>query len=416
MADGELAIVIGGAREDWPGGPQTLTPREPTREPNGTLWFGAELDPAGGQVWFRIAEEAIGRMPAETPAGPRPPLGRRPHRVDHAGSLARARHQPLRGAGLGGRRHVDRTPAVVKMDPPAATRPAAALEGPAPSARRLVEASVSANTRRAYAGALRRLDAWLAGRRLEDATLAGYLAELHEQGRAPSSASTAVAAARFRARLAGEQSPAAERTARVLASYRRTAVGRGVESDDVALKRGQLDAVIAGLLFMAGMRRSEVSALLWGDVAEAAAGDGVLVTVRRGKTNPEGEARDVRFVKGDVAGAVRTLRDASSPSGAAVAADGGAAFPGGGPVGRRRAGDRPFGACRSGFGADAAWRVDDRRDAGRKLEDLSDGGALLGRSDGRTRSGGAVPLKPSLTGRRTSRRPPSASIGFDLRR
>ena len=39
----------------------------------------------------------------------------------------------------------------------------------------------------------------------------------------------------------------------------------------------------------------------------------MLVTVRRGKTNPEGESRDVRFVKGDVAGAVRTLRDASSP-------------------------------------------------------------------------------------------------------
>ena len=224
------------------------------------------------------------------------------------------------------------------MEPPAPTPPAAAaLEGPAPAARRLVEASVSPNTRRAYSGALRRLDAWLAGRRLEDATLAGYLAELHEQGRAPSSASTAVAAARFRARLAGEQSPAGERTARVLAGYRRTAGGRGrgqarpfvaadlaavlatchqprrrgrgVESAEVALKRGRLDAVIAGLLFMAGMRRSEVSALRWGDVAAAAAGDGVLVTVRRGKTNPEGEARDVRFVKGDVARAVRTLRD-----------------------------------------------------------------------------------------------------------
>ena len=70
MADSEFAIVIAGRRGDWPGGPQTLTPREPTREPNGTLWFGAELDPAaGGQVWFRIAEEAISRMPAETPAG-----------------------------------------------------------------------------------------------------------------------------------------------------------------------------------------------------------------------------------------------------------------------------------------------------------------------------------------------------------
>ncbi len=39
----------------------------------------------------------------------------------------------------------------------------------------------------------------------------------------------------------------------------------------------------------------------------------MLVRVRRGKTNPEGEARDVRFVKADVAVAVRTLRAAASP-------------------------------------------------------------------------------------------------------
>ena len=244
---------------------------------------------------------------------------------------------------------------------------------PRPAARRLAAASVSPNTRRACAEALRRLDAWLAGRRLEDATLAGYLAELHEQGRAPSRASTAVAAARFRARLPGEPSPARERTARVLAGYRRTAAGRGrgqarpfvaadlaavlatchrprrrgrgVESGEVALKRGQLDAVIAGLLFMAGLRRSNVSALLWSDVAAAAAGDGVLVTVRRSRTDPAGETRDVRFGKGDVAGALRTLRAAASrgpedPRGDALAADGGSAVPGGGPGGRCRDGDR----------------------------------------------------------------------------
>ena len=35
--------------------------------------------------------------------------------------------------------------------------------------------------------------------------------------------------------------------------------------------------------FMAGMRRSEVAALRWADVDDAAASDGVLVTVRRGK-------------------------------------------------------------------------------------------------------------------------------------
>ena len=221
------------------------------------------------------------------------------------------------------------------------TSPVEFVEHPVATARRLVEASVSPNTRRTYVSALRRLDAWLDGRRLDDHNLAAYLAELHDQGRAPASASTAVAAARFRTRLAGEPSPAGERTARVLAGYRRTAAdrgrgqarpfqaadlaavlatchrprqrGRGVESGAVALERGRLDAVIAGLLFMAGMRRSEVSALRWTDV-DAADGDGVLVTVRRSKTSQDGGAKDVRFVKGGVAGAIRTLRDATSPA------------------------------------------------------------------------------------------------------
>ena len=41
-------IVIAGKRENWPGGPRTLTLRDRTREPNGrSLWFGAELDPDG---------------------------------------------------------------------------------------------------------------------------------------------------------------------------------------------------------------------------------------------------------------------------------------------------------------------------------------------------------------------------------
>ena len=227
-------------------------------------------------------------------------------------------------------------------DWPARTDPEeAAIGRPTQTARRLVEASVSPNTRRAYAGALRRLDAWLAGRELDDAALATYLAELHDAGRAASSASMAVAAACFRAKLAGELTPAGERTARVLAGYRRTASdrgrgqarpfgasdlaavlatchrprrrGRGVESEEVALERGRLDAVIAGLLFMAGMRRSEVSALRWADIVDSTDGDGILVTVRRSKTNQEGDVNDVRFVKDGVARALRTLRAATSP-------------------------------------------------------------------------------------------------------
>ena len=42
--------------------------------PNGTLWFGADIDPEGDQVWFRIAADAIYRMPDSTPEA----RGRRP--------------------------------------------------------------------------------------------------------------------------------------------------------------------------------------------------------------------------------------------------------------------------------------------------------------------------------------------------
>ena len=56
-------------------------------------------------------------------------------------------------------------------------------------ARELAAASVSANTRSAYEGALRRLWDWLAGRPLDDATLAEYLAARFEAGHSPAVAS-----------------------------------------------------------------------------------------------------------------------------------------------------------------------------------------------------------------------------------
>ena len=160
-------------------------------------------------------------------------------------------------------------------------------------------------------------------------------------GRAPASAALAVAAARFRARLAGQPDPAGEATARVLGGYRRrvgrrTAAdrgrgqaaplsadglaailataerprtdGRGVESHTTAQRRGRTDAAIAGLLFMGGLRRSEVSALEWRDVSDASDGDGVLITVRTSKTNQEGDTADVRYLKNGAAKAIRTVR------------------------------------------------------------------------------------------------------------
>ena len=212
------------------------------------------------------------------------------------------------------------------------------LAGATPTTRKLVDASVSANTRRAYLGALARLDAWRGAAPVDDASLAVYLGTIFEAGRAPATAALAVAAVRFRAKLAGHPDPAGEATARVLAGFRRTAAdrgrgqakplsadglaailataerprtdGRGVESTPTAQRRGRTDAVIAGLLFMAGLRRAEVSALEWRDVSDTSDGDGVLVNVRVSKTNQEADAGDVRYLKNGPAKAIRILRAA----------------------------------------------------------------------------------------------------------
>ena len=61
-------------------------------------------------------------------------------------------------------------------------------------------------------------------------------------------------------------------------------------------------------------RRSEVSALRWADVEDAGDGDGILVTVRRSKTNQVGETSDVRYLKNGAARAVRALRAAIAPA------------------------------------------------------------------------------------------------------
>ena len=50
----------------------------------------------------------------------------------------------------------------------------------------------------------------------------------------------------------------------------------------------------------------------WADVTDATDGDGVLVTVRTSKTNPEGDAADVRYLKNGAAKAIRTLRGAAA--------------------------------------------------------------------------------------------------------
>ena len=122
--------------------------------------------------------------------------------------------------------------------------PAGPLAVATPTTRKLADASLSVNTRRAYAGALRRLDAWRAAAPVDDASLAVYLGELFEAGRSPATAALAVAAVRFRATLAGQPAPAGEATARVLGGYRRTAADRG-RGQAAPLRADGLAAILA---------------------------------------------------------------------------------------------------------------------------------------------------------------------------
>ena len=61
----------------------------------------------------------------------------------------------------------------------------------------LIGASISSNTRRAYRGALERLDEWLDGRDRDHGSLASWISHLHARGLSASTASLAVAAACF---------------------------------------------------------------------------------------------------------------------------------------------------------------------------------------------------------------------------
>ena len=212
-----------------------------------------------------------------------------------------------------------------------------AVAAATPTTRHLADHSLSANTRGAYARALRQFDAWRGPEAATDATLAAYLGWLFEQGRAPATAALVVAAVTFRATLAGTPVRGPQ-TARVLAGFRRDGAdrgrgqaapltadglaailatadrprrtGRGLEPPATAARRGATDKALAAVLFQGGLRRSEAAALEWRDIAPAATEDAMLVTVRRSKTDQEGTAADVRYLKNGAAAAVLALRPA----------------------------------------------------------------------------------------------------------
>ena len=229
-----------------------------------------------------------------------------------------------------------RTPAIERAEGPEWTAVGA-------HTRELIASSIADNTRTAYAAALRTLDAAVPVDRQADSTIPDHIAGLHASGAAPASIALVVAAIQFRAKIAGTRSPVGEVARRTLAGIRKEgrergrgqaravtydqvirmqAVagqprrrGRGIESPDVATRRGAEDAALVGLAFQAGLRRSEIAALRWADVGPAAIPGAVLIHVRASKTDPAGDRTDIRMAKNGTADALDAIRAGDGDAG-----------------------------------------------------------------------------------------------------
>ena len=167
-----------------------------------------------------------------------------------------------------------------------------------------LESVLSDNTRRVYAAQWRLFTDWCGDLDLrslpaDPLTVARYLAASaiakahqlagHESpGRDPGVRASLKGWGR---RLARPQRQAGALTADVLAVIRLTAVqprlrGRGLETAEQAAQRGKFDVALVAALSDAGLRRSEASALTWGDVQRWDDGSG-RITVIRSKTDVE---------------------------------------------------------------------------------------------------------------------------------
>ena len=209
-----------------------------------------------------------------------------------------------------------------------------------------LRAARSPQTRRAYASQWDAWGAWCASRGAcplpaAPVELAAYLAE-RAQSVSTATVRMAKAAVVFVHKAKGELSPVTDDVIEVmrgLAASKATEpgrgqaraitrddfavilarageprkLGRGMETALTAAERAQIDRAIAGVLFHAGLRRSEAADLRWGDVEPAASIPGALtIRVRTSKTNRDGEATDVRLAKNGAAAALTALRPANA--------------------------------------------------------------------------------------------------------
>jgi integrase len=174
-------------------------------------------------------------------------------------------------------------------------------------ARAYAAAGVAENTRRTYSSAWRAFSRWCsaAGRSAlpaDPATVADYLADLAERGRKPAGLDVVLVAIGQAHKAAGVDSPRSHPLVlRVRRGIRRTVgtaqrraapllldeLRAAIAACPADTFEGDRDRALLLVGWAAALRRSELVGLDLGDVREVA--DGVEVTLRRRKTDQEGE-------------------------------------------------------------------------------------------------------------------------------
>jgi len=190
----------------------------------------------------------------------------------------------------------------------------------------LAKAEKAASTRRAYGTDFRLFKAWCDGKGVSSLaaspeTVAAFLAAETGNGTKPSTLGRRVAAIRYAHKLAHLDTPTdSEAVKATLRGIRRTFGGAKVrKAPAIAAKvqamvalapdrlTGLRDRALLLLGFAGAFRRSELVALDVADVEETETG--LLVTIRRSKTDQEGEGVTIAIARGVVACPAKALRE-----------------------------------------------------------------------------------------------------------
>jgi integrase len=212
------------------------------------------------------------------------------------------------------------------------------LGGLASQAAAYVENAQAANTTRAYAADWRDFSGFCSRHGApplpaSPATLALYLTDLASRVRV-STLTRRLSAIAQAHHLAGHESPTESTAIRKLVRGIRRTHGTAVSPKRPLLvpdlltileklppgRIGIRDRALLLIGFSAALRRSELVALDWGDLAETR--EGLVVTVRRSKTDQEGEGRKVAIPRGreEITCPVATLRGWQAETGATAGA------------------------------------------------------------------------------------------------